>query len=217
MNQSISKGVVGIGLIIFIAAVVVLLNLNNHVSAQPLLQAGLPIYGWSVCQDLGLIPYPGGGGDVQQLIMCTGSGWRVQTYCTEPNKPPPVLNTVCSMVNSTDFWCGDTVQLFRLLNVLQTPPPPTPTFTPTLTPTFTPTQTSTALPSQTPPPSSTPGVTRTAAQDTPQSTAYVRPHPGGPGNLQLVASILSIFFGAILMGVTVLMRIRKTDSTAARK
>ena len=229
MKQLIQKGLVGLGIIIIVVVVVLLVNLTFHVSAEPLLQTVLPHYGWSVCQDLGIAPPPGGGVGVQHMLMCRDGGWRVQVYCIEPGKPVPPLQTTCSMVNSTDFWCGDEVQLLRVQSILETPaatststltntPTFTPTYTPTFTPTFTPTQTNTSLPSQTntstPSQTSRPSVTAdvstSVSRNTPQSTVYVRPHPGGPGNSQLVGSIVAIILGAMLVGITVLIRVKKT-------
>ena len=126
----------------------------------------MPIDGWVVCEDLGVGQVPGVSGVVQRMMMCNGSGWRISAYCIEPAKPAPPLNQICSMVNATDFWCGDMVQMFRQLRVIQTPqatstaiptatetpsPTPTPTSTPTLTPTATsiPTVTSTSTPTET--------------------------------------------------------------------
>jgi hypothetical protein len=228
MKQIIPKGLIVLGVGVIVTAVILWMNLAGRVSANPLLQAGLPVNGWSVCQDLGIAPSPVGGGRVQHLVMCQGDGWRVHVYCIEPAKPPPPLNTICSMVNANDFWCGDTVQSFRIFSVLETPAPSatvtpsrTPTLTPTSTSTFTPTQTSTPLPSITPTSSATAMSTITVSKNqlftqTLQATSYYRPHAGGPGNSRLLASILAIVFGTILLGAAVLIHMLRQASKVSR-
>jgi hypothetical protein len=169
-----------------------------------LAQATLPVDGWVVCGDLGIGPVPGESGDLQRVALCQGSGWEVQAFCIEPAKPVPVDDTVCSMVNSTDFWCGDGVQQLREYQILATPAPNTPQPTASPTPTFTRTPTTTATPQPTPTRNTTPGGSRPtttveAEQSTP--TPFVRPHPGGPGNLGMVLSLLAILGGAGSLGL----------------
>ncbi|HMN61841.1 MAG TPA: hypothetical protein PJ988_15830, partial [Anaerolinea sp.] len=94
-------------------------------------QVSLPVDGWSVCADLGVGPVDGVPGDVQRVRMCQAGGWQVDAFCLEPAKPVPPLNTVCSMVSSTDFWCGDTVQQLREFQIIATPQADTPTPTST--------------------------------------------------------------------------------------
>ncbi len=200
------------------AAVILLFSLASQVSASPLFQTVLPSEGWSVCQDLGVIQLPGGGEPVQQMVMCSGEGWRIHVFCTEPQKPAPALNTSCSMVNSTDFWCGDTVQVLRQYEVLATPAA-TETATPTNTPlpTSTPTPTATPTLTTTPQPSVTPSATLTAVSQTPPSTPFVRPPPGGPGSPQLFFSILAILGGSSLMAASFLLGKRRSGISASRQ
>lgn len=215
MKQFFPKGLWIVGAVTAIAFAVLWLNLTDRASANPLLQTILPVYGWSVCEDLGVAPPPDGNGQVQHMVMCRSDGWRIHAYCLEPSKPVPPLHTTCSMVNDTDFWCGDEVQSFRLLRILQTPAATstgTATVTPTNTPTPTPTHTLTPTPTATQSLSATPTATLTATVIVSQkstSTVFVRPHAGGPGNSRLLLPVLAILAGAALLGVAVWSASRK--------
>ncbi len=180
--------------------------LQPAASLPALGQAELPIYGWTVCGDAGIGPVPGVG-NVQRVDLCQGSGWEVRAYCLDPGKPVPAVGTVCSMVNSTDFWCGDSVQQLREFQILQTPAPPTPA--PSATPI-------TPQPSLTPqPPTATsapPTPNAPAPSATPQPTLFVRPRPGGPGNLLVVLSAATIAWGAVILGAAILLLRRRSGN-----
>lgn len=168
-------------------------------SRRVFLQETLPLHGWTVCVDLGVGPVPGQPGTLQRVRMCHGDGWQVDTFCLEPAKPVPQVGIMCSMVSSTDFWCGDEVQQLREYQIQQTPPPappPTTTPSPTLTLTTTPAPT-TAVP----PPS---------VSDTPvvlQPTVFARPSPGGAGNSGLFFSAFFVLAGMTLL--TLAIRIQR--------
>jgi hypothetical protein len=173
------------------------------VSAVPraLGQVQLPVHGWTICGDQGIGPVPGVPGSVQRLDICHGSGWEVRAYCLDPGQPVPPNGTVCSMVNSTDFWCGGGFQELRQYQILQTPGAPTPQ--PSLTPTTSPTPQSSPTTSPTPtqpgttPPA--PTLTPPASTQTLTPTVFVRPSPGGPGNLPLVLSTIATSAGVLLL------------------
>jgi len=133
--------------------------------------AARPIYGWRICQDLGVGLVPGLGVNRQRFKICQGEGWVSLAYCTNTNLPAPPLGTLCSFVNATDLWCGDQYQLLREYAVVATAAP---TLTPTRTPTrtFTPTNTPTSTPTRTFTPTATATPTRTAtATPTAKATA----------------------------------------------
>ena len=167
-------------------------------SGRLLLQETLPQHGWTVCVDLGVGTVPGQPGDLQRVRMCHGDGWQVDTFCLEPAKPVPQVGVMCSMVSSTDFWCGDEVQQLREYQIQQTPPPaPPPTATPS--PTLTPPAPTTAVP---PPP--VPNAPQTS--DTPvvlQATVFFRPSPGGAGNSGLLFSTFLVLGGLTLLAFAV--------------
>lgn len=166
---------------------------SNRIS----LQETLPLHGWTVCVDLGVGPVPGQPGTLQRVRMCHGDGWQVDTFCLEPAKPVPQVGVMCSMVSSTDFWCGDEVQQLRAYQIQQTPPPtttPSPTRTPT--PTSAPT---TAVPP--PPVPNTPQSSNTPVVL--QPTVFVRPSPGGAGNSGLLFSTFFVLAGITLLAVAI--------------
>jgi hypothetical protein len=142
-------------------------------------QVSLPTDGWTLCIDLGVGPVPGQAGNLQRVQMCHASGWQVQAFCLEPNKPVPPVNTLCSMVSSTDFWCGDTFQQLREFQIVVTPQADTPT------PSFTPTATATA----------TPTVTATGPTLTPRVTAArpPAPHLDQPCSTARLPAVLAIW------------------------
>lgn len=169
-------------------------------------QQSMPVDGWSVCQVGGIETIPGAGSR-QTFVLCHGQGWQLKTYCLQPGAPAPALGKACSYVGNRTYWCGDAVQQLLSYQVLQTPAPVTPT-TPTRTPTAT--RVSTSTPTRATPLLETvafPTATRTPR---PRSTAYARPHPGGPGNL---GSILaeSGLVGALVLagGATVWLLLRR--------
>ncbi|HCE17155.1 MAG TPA: hypothetical protein DEQ80_04785 [Anaerolinea thermolimosa] len=176
-------------------------------SSRALSQETLPLHGWTVCVDLGVGPVPGQSGNLQRVRMCHGDGWQVDTFCLEPAKPVPQVGVMCSMVSSTDFWCGDEVQQLREYQIQQTPPPaPPPTATPSPTSTTTPVPTTAAPP---PPVPNTP-----QASSTPivlQPTVFARPSPGGAGNSGL---LFSTFF--VLAGITLLALAIRSQRAAYR-
>ena len=192
VKRSLLYASIFISLLIVSVVVVVLLRAANHVSAFTRFNTGMPTDGWLVCRDLGVGPSPGVG-ESQHMVMCN-DGWRVQVYCLEPPKPAPVVNTLCSMVSATDFWCGDQVQMFRQFVVLETPQAsPTPTHTATLTPTFTPTFTATSTATSTPTATHTftPTFTMTA------TATHTRPAPSVTPTAQASAT------GVVKLGETV--------------
>jgi hypothetical protein len=180
-------------------------------------QIGLPQYGWEGCADLGFGSVPGVTGAVQRMALCHGAGWVVQTYCIEPQKPAPALNEPCSMINTTDFWCGDSAQLLREYQLQQTAAPsstPLPTATPFPTATPLPTATATVQASQ------APTITNTLPQgeETPsggggesptfQATVFVRPHAGGAGTMGPALSALAAALGLGLLAAALLLNRR---------
>ena len=193
--------------------IVPLLNLSPIFFERVLSQADLPTDSWTLCADLGIGPVPGQVGDLQRVLMCHASGWQVQAFCFEPNKPVPPVNTLCSMVSSTDFWCGDTFQQLREFQIVSTPQADTPapsltptsTLTPTLTstpvaPTLTPSLTP-ALPTPTAPSQNSPTPSATA-----QPTVFNRPSPGGTGNLELLVSLAATTAGLSILTLAVVLR-----------
>jgi hypothetical protein len=180
-------------------------------------QIGLPQYGWEVCADLGFGSVPGVTGAVQRMAICHGDGWVVQAYCLEPQKPVPALNVPCSMINTTDFWCGDSAQLLREYQLQQT-----------AAPSSTPLPSSTPVPSATPLPSATatvqatlaPTITNTLPQgeETPQggggesptmqATVFVRPHAGGGSTMGPALSALAAALGLGLIAAALLLNRR---------
>jgi hypothetical protein len=166
-------------------------------SGRLLLQETLPLHGWTVCVDLGVGPVPGQPGVLQRVRMCHGDGWQVDTFCLEPAKPVPQVGVMCSMVSSTDFWCGDEVQQLREYQIQQTPPPPPPS-TVTPSPTLTPPAPTTAVPP--PPVPDTPQPTSTPVL---QPTVFARPSPGGAGNSGLLFSTFLVLAGLTLLAFAV--------------
>ena len=158
-------------------------------------QVQLPVDGWTICADQGIGPVPGLPGSVQRMDLCHGSGWEVRAYCLDLGKPVPPNGTLCSMINTTDFWCGDNFQELREFQILQTPQAPTPG--PTATPQPSPTPQSSPTPGQ--PTPNQPAPTTPVPSATLQATVFVRPHPGGPSNLPLVLSALSTAAGILLL------------------
>jgi hypothetical protein len=196
---------VGVGCVVFGLAVLAFALSTSFGRSESLpltrQQGGLPVNGWIICQDLGIGPVPGGPGNIQRFRLCQGSGWEVSAYCLEPAKPVPPLNALCSMVNATDFWCGDPVQQVREYQIEQTPvptPQATATSLPSSTPTFTPTSTLTSIPTvaATSQQTATAPVGAGGVTLTPQATLFVRPHAGGPGNLLPLLSA-----GLIIAGI----------------
>lgn len=184
------------------ATIFVIVSLSFLLLSTPktaLGQAPLPQNGWTVCQDLGIGPVPGQG-SLQRLRMC-GSDYEVDTYCLQPALPAPAVGTMCSMVNGTDFWCGDTVQIMRLYQIVATPQPPTATPPPTAT--QPPAPTATTVP---PAPQETPNVQPTATVVAAQSTPFVRPSPGGKSYLGLTLTMTAGAAGLLLLGISLVLR-----------
>lgn len=143
--------------------------------------------GWQVCAIAEIGPIPGVG-NRQKVELCHSDGWRIMTYCIDPNQPVPVIGDYCSQTSPGVFWCGDGVQQLQYLSVLETPGPrATRTRTPTRAPTATPTRTVTPTPSRT-------ALPQIEESPTPETTAtpYYRPHAGGPGNLEVLGGLLAI-------------------------
>lgn len=177
------------------------ITVRSAFSFDQRLQGSLPQHGWTICADLGLGTVPGVPGSLQRVRICQGAGWEVNAYCLEPARPAPPMGTLCSMVNATDFWCGDANQLTRLYQIQQTPPP-APTQTSTPTPTAPP-----QLPTSTPTPSQ-PGVQPSPTPTAPQPTPFSRPAPGGPGNLGLIVSAAAASTGLFVV-VLAFLRLKK--------
>jgi hypothetical protein len=184
-------------------------------------QEELPIYGWIVCEDLGMGEVPGVPNLVQRFRLCHPQAWELLAYCLEPELPPPPEGTICERIDADTFWCEDDIQQLRQYQILQTPTPippdtetptptPTSTFTLTSTPTDTPTTTPTITPTDTPTTTPTLTVTSTmipadTATSTPITTAIVTPRPpmGGSGNLHqrdIVRWVTGLFF--IVIGLS---------------
>lgn len=178
-----------LGMILFLVAALVALtgNGSRDTIAAPFIQEGFPVFGWKVCEDLGMGVVPGVPGEVQRFILCHGDGWELQAYCLEPEIPPPPVDTICERIDEDTYWCGDDFQHLRHFQILQTPLPPTSTPTPTqtVTPSPTPTQTATSSPTstQTVVPSPTPAPTETPTVPPVQSPTP-RPPTGGKGNAE---------------------------------
>lgn len=158
--------------------------------------ADRPVYGWSICADLGSALIPGVGVR-QRFRVCQGGDWVILAYCLNTELPAPALGTTCSFVNATDLWCGEAVQLLREYALLQTPAPTatatrTATATATATATRTPTRTATLPPTSTLLPTSSLPPPSTRTQQAPTIVSRVtqvvptRTRPGGPGNLEAV-------------------------------
>jgi hypothetical protein len=153
-----------------------------NVFAGPAAQGSLPVYGWSICQDMGIGYVSVIGENRQRFVVCNGAGWRLNAYCLQPGIDPPLVGTICSITNQGNIWCGDNVQQLREYQMIETPsayeetftPTPTATATFTLTPTFTPSPTSTFTPSPTNTPTDLPTSTLTAL---PSFTPTVTPLP----------------------------------------
>ena len=168
-------------------------------SAAPLSQDDLPIFGWVVCEDLGMGTVPGVPEPVQHFRLCHQQGWELLAYCLEPEVPPPPVETICERIDDDTYWCGDGIQQLRHFQILQTPTPvPPDTATPTQTETPTPTQTETSTPTptftltNTPLPTVTPTATIEEAP-----TATPRPPMSGRGNLltgDLIRWAVGFFF-----------------------
>jgi hypothetical protein len=151
-------------------------KLSALLAPHSLQQGEMPVYGWTVCADMGIGPVPGVPDPRQRFRLCHPDGWRVRVYCIQPDWLPPALGASCSRYNDTDFFCGQNLQNLRIYQVLDTPTP-TPTFT--STPTNTPTATSTPAPTATGLPTLTP--TNTPVIPSPLPTRFVRPQAGGLG------------------------------------
>jgi hypothetical protein len=200
------------GLVLSIFTTGLLFNLQVwQPNAAVINQEDFPIYGWIVCEDLGMGEVPGVPNQVLRFRLCHQEAWELLAYCLEPEIPPPPEGTICERIDADTFWCGDGIQQLRQYQILQTPTPippdtetptpsPTPTDTPTSTPTITstPTDTPTSTPTITSTPTDTPTSTSTitvtstpiptdtsTSTSTPISTATVTPRPpmGGSGNL----------------------------------
>jgi hypothetical protein len=150
----------------------------------------LPVFGWQVCEDMGMGDVPGVPEQVQRFRLCNHPGWELLAYCLEPEEPPPPVETICERIDDNTYWCGDEYQQLRHFQILQTPTPAppataTPTDTSTPTPTVTPTSTSTVTLTTTPSPTATPTFTDTPTTTT-EATATVTPRPpmGGRGNAE---------------------------------
>jgi hypothetical protein len=170
-------------------------------------QAALPIHGWVVCSDLGFGPVDGVPQAVQRLLMCHGDGWMVQAYCTEPQKLAPAINTFCSMVSESDFWCGADVQVMRFYQFQQTAAPSP---TPTATATATPTRTATPAPSLTNTAPSTLVTPQGGLENTPAplATVFIRPHAGGNGTSGPLLAGLAAAAGLGLLAAAILIKRR---------
>lgn len=142
-------------------------QMDSLLAPHSVLQQGeMPVYGWQVCADMGIGPVPGIADDRQRFRLCHNDGWRVRTYCVQPNWPPPVLGAACVRFNDTDFYCGQGLQNLRIYEVLDTPTPsPTPLPTATQQPTSTP----------------APTFTNTPVIPSPLPTRFSRPQAGGMG------------------------------------
>lgn len=184
----------------------------------------MPEQGWSVCADLGVV------GGRQEMQLCSSDGWIVNTFCLEPQEPAPPVNSACSRINATDFWClADSYQLLRYYDVLQqaptrtasptpsasplptaTPTPTgTPTFTATASPTATPTATETAQPTATVTASDTPTTVVLGTQTTPTATLYSRPRAGGNSWQEAAIGGMAIASGMMLLAIAFLMTGRR--------
>lgn len=162
---------------------------SSAVEAPRLLKPLKQQYGWQVCAIAEIGPIPGVG-ERQKVELCHSDGWRIMTYCLDPQMPVPEVGDFCSQTSPEVFWCGEGVQRLQYLTILETPGPQatrTRTVTPTVTPSRTPTRTQTptalahAEESPTPRPSATP---------------YARPQAGGPGNLELGGAVLALIAAA---------------------
>lgn len=118
---------------------------GNDGDPSPGLQPPLkPIYGWYICEDLGLGPVPGLTDIRYRVKLCHPDGWVVRAYCLRPLLENPPKGAECVRTGPLTYWCGDGVQPVKEYVTKQVPPTPTPTATPT--PTSTPTPTPTARP-----------------------------------------------------------------------
>jgi hypothetical protein len=118
---------------------------GNESDPLPGLQPALkPIYGWYICEDLGLGPVPGLTDIRYRVKLCHPDGWVVRAYCLRPLLENPPKGAECVRTGPLTYWCGDGVQPVKEYVTKQVPPTPTPTATPTPTPT--PTATPTARP-----------------------------------------------------------------------
>jgi hypothetical protein len=174
----------------------------------------LPTYGWRVCKDLGIGTVPGLTGTHARFQVCTGNGWKVNGYCTQPELPGPAVETYCSLTSKGLFWCGDTVQLIRPYAVLAAPAPtavPTETSTPTDTATSTPTETSTPTPTDTSTPTPTEENGGIGGMGSPEEITLTalysaelqgtpRPSPGGTGYLSEFSNL--ILYSMVFLLVT---------------
>lgn len=214
-------------LMIFLAAVVLLLTDPFRAAARPMLQDDLPTEGWTVCMDGGIQFIPEVGETRQVFDICHGMGWRYQAYCTQPSVPVPAVGAFCSLFSGDTLWCGEGVQQLQLYAILQTPQPTaTPTSTATLTATSTmtatPTSTSTGTPTITFTPTGTPlpliaTSTSTITAELPTETPSIlhtflpgddRPRPGGPGNVEAVGALAAAGIVTATM-LTLALRWRK--------
>lgn len=157
-----------------------------QISGNSLNDDDMPVYGWVVCEDLGMGDVPGVPDPVQIFRLCNQPAWELLAYCLEPEIPPPPEGTICERIDANTFWCGDGYQQLRQFQILQTPTPvppdtPTPTQTPTYTATYTSSPTSTVTLTNTPIPTATSTITPTTVI-TPTETP--RPAMGGKGNVE---------------------------------
>jgi len=164
---------------------------SSSIALEPHLSGSLgqsQQYGWQVCAIAEIGPIPGLG-NRQKVELCHSDGWRIMTYCLDPDLPVPAVGEFCSQTSAGVFWCGDDVQRLQFFSIMETPGPqeatrtrtPTPSATPTRLPTLTKTLTRTALP-------------QIEESSTPQASAtpYYRPQAGGPGNLEVGGGMLAM-------------------------
>ena len=140
------------GLIIAVMGMGFLWTQAHSAGSDPLQGSGMtgilgpvfqqPVYNWRVCADLGVGSVPGTGLQRQRFRLCHNQGWTVLTYCLQPSRPAPALDTICTRTSADTFWCGNGIQNLHTYRVQETPTPsptatgtPAPTPTPTVTPT----------------------------------------------------------------------------------
>ncbi|MBE0408140.1 MAG: hypothetical protein IBX69_00225 [Anaerolineales bacterium] len=213
-----------LGLVVPMVAIGLLFSLQVwQSSAATLNQEDLPVFGWSVCEDLGMGVVPGVPNPVQRFRLCHQQAWELLAYCLEPEIPPPPEGTICERIDGDTYWCGDGIQQLRHFQILQTPtpvPPDTLTPTPTSTHTSTPTPTSTSSPTPTTTntathsPTVTPTLTSTAVIT---ATETQRPPMGGRGNFEKTEAVRWVF-GSSLIGLAITLAwIERAKLFKARK
>lgn len=182
-------------------------------TASPLAQENLPTYGWVVAEDLDVGEIPGLP-TAQRFRMRHQDSWELLAYCLEPSIDPPPEGTTCQLIDEDTFWCGDGLQHLRMYQILQTPPPPsptlthTPTSTPTHTPTFTPTQTPTSTQTPMPTVTQTPRPTQEATQaQENRPTPTQRSRSGQSGILVQQGDIVRWTLGGTLIGFAAVMAV----------